>query len=120
MIWPAVRGRSAPQVLHAMLAQVDPESASAIHPNNVKRVIRAIEYFRLTGTPISRHNAAMRKKEADYHFLYYVLTMDRERLYGRIDSGWIRCSARDWWRKCPGCGTMGCCRGQTAMQGLGL
>ena len=78
-------GESAPQMLHAMLAQVDPESASAIHPNNVKRVIRAIEYFRLTGTPISRHNAAMRKKEADYHFLYYVLTMDRERLYGRID-----------------------------------
>ena len=112
-------GESAPQVLHAMLAQVDPESASAIHPNNVKRVIRAIEYFRLTGTPISRHNAAMRKKEADYHFLYYVLTMDRERLYGRIDKRVDQMLSQGLVEEVSRLRTMGCCRGQTAMQGLG-
>ena len=112
-------GESAPQVLHAMLAQVDPESASAIHPNNVKRVIRAIEYFRLTGTPISRHNAAMRKKEADYHFLYYVLTMDRERLYGRIDKRVDQMLSQGLVEEVSRLREMGCCRGQTAMQGLG-
>ena len=112
-------GERAPQVLHAMLAQVDPESASAIHPNNVKRVIRAIEYFRLTGTPISRHNAAMRKKEADYHFLYYVLTMDRERLYGRIDKRVDQMLSQGLVEEVSRLRTMGCCRGQTAMQGLG-
>ena len=112
-------GERAPQVLHAMLAQADPESASAIHPNNVKRVIRAIEYFRLTGTPISRHNAAMRKKEADYHFLYYVLTMDRERLYGRIDKRVDQMLSQGLVEEVSRLRTMGCCRGQTAMQGLG-
>ena len=112
-------GESAPQVLHAMLAQVDPESASAIHPNNVKRVIRAIEYFRLTGTPISRHNAAMRKKEADYHFLYYVLTMDRARLYARIDKRVDQMLCQGLVEEVSRLREMGCCRGQTAMQGLG-
>ena len=112
-------GERAPQVLHAMLAQADPESASAIHPNNVKRVIRAIEYFRLTGTPISRHNAAMRKKEADYHFLYYVLTMDRERLYGRIDKRVDQMLSQGLVEEVSRLREMGCCRGQTAMQGLG-
>ena len=112
-------GERAPHVLHAMLAQADPESASAIHPNNVKRVIRAIEYFRLTGTPISRHNAAMRKKEADYHFLYYVLTMDRERLYGRIDKRVDQMLSQGLVEEVSRLREMGCCRGQTAMQGLG-
>ena len=112
-------GERAPQVLHAMLAQADPESASAIHPNNVKRVIRAIEYFRLTGTPISRHNAAMRKKEADYHFLYYVLTMDRSRLYARIDKRVDQMLSQGLVEEVSRLRTMGCCRGQTAMQGLG-
>ena len=112
-------GERAPQVLHAMLAQADPESASAIHPNNVKRVIRAIEYFRLTGTPISRHNAAMRKKEADYHFLYYVLTMDRSRLYARIDKRVDQMLSQGLVEEVSRLREMGCCRGQTAMQGLG-
>ena len=44
-------GEQAPGILHAMLRQVDPASADAIHPNNIKRVIRAIEYYRLTGAP---------------------------------------------------------------------
>ena len=108
-------GERAPQVLHAMLAQADPESASAIHPNNVKRVIRAIEYFRLTGTPISRHNAAMRKKEANYHFLYYVLTMDRARLYARIDKRVDQMLSQGLVEEVSRLREIGCCRGQTAM-----
>ena len=72
-------------VLYEQLKQVDPESARAIHPNNVKRVIRALEYYRETGRPISRHNAEQREKKPPYTYAYFVLSDDRARLYERID-----------------------------------
>ncbi len=75
-------GRSA---LHDMLKGVDPKSAEAIHENNVKRVIRAIEYFRMTGNKISDHNETERAKESPYDYLYFALTWPREILYERID-----------------------------------
>ena len=112
-------GERAPQVLHAMLRQVDPASADAIHPNNIKRVIRAIEYYRLTGAPISSHNQAMRAKEADYDFLYYVLTMNRARLYERIDRRVDQMMEQGLVGEVERLQKMGCHRGQTAMQGLG-
>ena len=59
----------------------DPESAEAIHENNVKRVIRALEFYEKTGEKISAHNAAEREKTSPYNFAYYVLNMDRDRLY---------------------------------------
>ena len=71
--------------LHQMLAEIDPESAEAIHANNVKRVIRAIEYYRLTGEKISEHNKREREKQSPYDLYYYVLTRDRAALYERID-----------------------------------
>lgn len=71
--------------LHEKLRQVDPESAEAIHPNNIKRVIRALEYFHFTGEKFSAHNAVERARKSPYQFLYVVLNMDRERLYQRID-----------------------------------
>ncbi|MCR4655409.1 MAG: tRNA (adenosine(37)-N6)-dimethylallyltransferase MiaA [Lachnospiraceae bacterium] len=77
--------RKGASVLHDMLSDVDPESAAAIHENNVKRVIRALEYHMLTGTKISEHNEKMRKKESPYDFRYYVLNMPRELVYKRID-----------------------------------
>lgn len=73
------------EVLHRRLEEVDPESAGAIHKNNVKRVIRALEYYEETGTPISAHNKEQRKNESPYNFLYVVLTMDRKKLYDRIN-----------------------------------
>ena len=71
--------------LHELLKQVDLVSAQQIHPNNQKRVIRALEYYRQNKTPISAHNAAERKKESPYAFHYFVLTDDRKALYDRID-----------------------------------
>lgn len=47
--------------LHQMLDEVDPDSAAAIHQNNVKRVIRALEYFHETGNPISKHNSTQKR-----------------------------------------------------------
>ena len=71
--------------LHAMLTDVDPKSAQIIHANNVKRVIRALEFYRQTGQPISEHNEAEREKESPYDFCYFVLNDDREALYERIE-----------------------------------
>ena len=71
--------------LHQKLREVDADAAADIHPNNVKRVIRALEYYRGTGAPISAHNRAQRQRESPYRFLYFVLTMDRSELYRRID-----------------------------------
>ena len=71
--------------LHNMLREVDPASADAIHANNIKRVIRALEFYHQTGTKISEHNEKEREKEAAYRSAYFVLTDERKRLYERID-----------------------------------
>jgi len=71
--------------LHSMLKQADPVSAETIHPNNVKRVIRALEYFHLTGEAISLHNQREKQRASAYNEAFYILNMDRERLYERID-----------------------------------
>lgn len=73
------------EVLHAMLQEVDPVSAEKIHANNVKRVIRALEFYEKTGTPISEHNEKEAAKESPYVFCYFVLNDDRQRLYDRIE-----------------------------------
>ncbi len=72
-------------VLHGLLKDIDPDSAAEIHENNIKRVIRAIEYYRQTGERISVHNKRERLKKSPYDFLYYVVNTDRARLYERID-----------------------------------
>ncbi len=72
-------------VLHEELRAVDPESAEAIHENNVKRVIRALEYYEKTGRPISQHNKEQHERKSPYDFRYFVLTDDRNTLYSRID-----------------------------------
>lgn len=71
--------------LHEELSRVDPKAAQEIHANNVKRVIRALEFYCQTGKRISEHNEEQREKEAAYRSAYFVLTMDRKRLYERID-----------------------------------
>lgn len=71
--------------LHARLNEIDSHSAAAIHPNNIKRVIRAIEYFHQTGKPISEHNEEARAGKPAYRFKYFVLSLPREILYPRID-----------------------------------
>ncbi len=75
-----------PEALHRLLAQTDPASAAAIHPNNVKRMIRALEYARETGGQISKHNASQRQRQPVFDAVYYVLTRNREKLYERIDA----------------------------------
>ena len=73
------------ETLHQMLLEIDPHSAASIHANNVKRVIRALEFYHLNGYPISRHNQQESEKESPYNLAYFVLNDERSRLYERID-----------------------------------
>lgn len=73
------------EALHAKLLEIDKESYDTIHPNNVKRVIRALEYYHLNNSPISKHNKEERQKESPYNFSYFVLNDERNNLYNRID-----------------------------------
>ena len=107
------------QALHQLLFEIDPESAEAIHPNNVKRVIRAIEYFRLSGEKISDHNKKTALSVSPYDYVYIGLTRNRDELYERIDKRvdiMIKSGLMDevfsLWKK-------GCTRDMTSMQALG-
>lgn len=71
--------------LHEMLECVDFKAAQEIHENNVKRVIRALEYYHQTGERISIHNEVQREKKSPFDFKYFVLNMERKLLYERIE-----------------------------------
>lgn len=75
-----------PEALHAILYGIDPESAAAIHPNNVKRVIRAIEIFELTGSVKSEWDRRSKELPAEYDAAVLILSFrNRELLYDRIE-----------------------------------
>ncbi|WP_170313345.1 tRNA (adenosine(37)-N6)-dimethylallyltransferase MiaA [Lacrimispora amygdalina] len=107
------------EYLHELLHKIDPDSAAEIHPNNKKRVIRAIEYFRQTGEKISEHNRREREKSSPYDFLYYTVNMDREVLYQRIDRRVDLMMERGLVSEVKRLKEMGCTREMVSMQGLG-
>ena len=71
--------------LHRMLAEVDKEYAYSVSENNVKKVVRALSFFEMTGEIVSEHNKRERERPSPFDFAYFVLTMDRKKLYERID-----------------------------------
>ena len=71
--------------LHAMLCEVDAEYADTVHYNNMKRVVRALEYHHFTGRKFSEYNEEQRQREAEYDFCYFVLNDERSHLYERIN-----------------------------------
>lgn len=107
------------EALHEMLRAIDPQSAEDIHANNVKRVIRALEFYEKTGTPISAHNAAERAKKSPYGFAYFVLTDKREKLYERIDARVDAMMAQGLLEEVQTLKEMGYARDMVSMQGLG-
>lgn len=108
-----------PEVLHRMLFEVDPESALAIHANNTKRVIRALEYYQQTGEPISLHNQQQRQKESPYNLAYFVLNDERSRLYERIDARIDEMLREGLVDEVKRLQQMGYHKGMVSMQGLG-
>lgn len=107
------------QALHDQLRAVDPAAAGQIHANNVKRVIRALEYYHQTGQPISEHNERERQKESPYRFVYFVLNDDRRRLYERIDRRVDQMIEDGLVDEVAALREMGCTRDMVSMQGLG-
>ncbi len=107
------------EYLHEKLREVDPLSAREIHANNQKRVIRALEYYRLTGEPISKHNIEQRQKESPYDFSYFVLNDKRERLYQRIDQRVDEMVSQGLVEEVRALKNMGYDRSFVSMQGLG-
>lgn len=105
--------------LHEMLREIDPKSADDIHENNVKRVIRAIEFYRQTGELISAHNQKEREKESPYEFLYYVINTDRKLLYERIDQRIDIMLEQGLVEEVKKLSAMGCTKDMVSMQGLG-
>ena len=71
--------------LYEMLKAVDLKAAQEIHPRNIKRIVRALEFYHQTGKKISEHNETQRQKMSPYNYAYFVLTDERGRLYERID-----------------------------------
>ncbi len=105
--------------LHEQLAQVDPKSALAIHPNNCKRIIRALEYYKETGQPISDHNEEQKEKASPYNYAYFVLTDDRRVLYDRIDRRVDQMLDQGLVKEVEKLKEMGCRADMVSMQGLG-
>lgn len=107
------------EALHEMLRRVDPASAEAIHANNIKRTIRALEFYHQTGQRISEHNERERQRENAYRSCYFVLTDDREKLYARIDRRVDEMLAAGLVEEVKKLREMGCHREMVSMQGLG-
>lgn len=106
-------------VLHEMLRRVDPKAAEEIHANNIKRVIRALEFYEKTGTQISAHNESERAKSSPYGFAYFVLTDQREHLYARIDTRVDQMMEAGLLDEVKKLKEMGYTRDMVSMQGLG-
>ena len=107
------------EYLHNLLKKADPQAAEQIHPNNVKRIIRALEFHRQTGGKISEHNEREREKESPYNYAYFVLTDERGRLYERIDRRVDQMMEEGLLEEVRFLKERGVRRDSTAMQGLG-
>lgn len=105
--------------LYEMLRNTDPKSAQEIHPRNIKRIIRALEFYRQTGKKISEHNETQRQKESPYNYAYFVLNDERGRLYERIDRRVDLMMEQGLLEEVRALRERGVRKDSTAMQGLG-
>jgi tRNA dimethylallyltransferase len=115
----AMAAEKGPEAVHKLLAERDPASAAAIHPNNIKRVIRALEFMEESGSSIASHNMQQRERESYYRSVFFVLTMERARLYERIDRRVDLMMERGLVEEVSRLRDMGIRRDSTSMQGIG-
>lgn len=105
--------------MHCRLAEVDAVSAEKIHENNTKRVIRALEFYELTGKKISEHNEREAGKSSPYNLAYFVLNDNRDKLYHRIDRRVDEMLEAGLAEEVKGLRDRGYTRDMVSMQGLG-
>lgn len=111
--------REGAEALYERLRAVDPVSCESIHAHNVKRVIRAIEFYEKTGKCISEHNKEQRENISPYRFAYFVLNDEREKIYQNIDRRVDQMMAQGLVEEVQALREMGCHKGMVSMQGLG-
>ena len=114
-----IANEQGPVALHDMLRELDPAAAVELHPNNVKRVIRAIEFARQNNRPISEHNSEQRARISPYDYHYLVITDDRTEIYKRIDARVDRMIQAGLEAEVHNLLEMGCTPEMTSMQGIG-
>lgn len=115
----AEAARKGPAVLYERLRTIDPASCEIIHANNIKRVIRAIEFYEKTGKPISEHNREQKERVSFYNSAYFVLQDDRDRLYQKIEERVELMLSQGLVEEVRVLREMGCTRDMVSMQGLG-
>lgn len=107
------------EALHEELEKIDPKSAQTIPAGNVKRVVRALEFYELSGIPISEHNEEQKAKESPYCFAYFVLNDYRELLYERIEKRIDEMLEEGLVEEVKGLKERGFTKDMVSMQGLG-
>ncbi|MCM1252609.1 MAG: tRNA (adenosine(37)-N6)-dimethylallyltransferase MiaA [Clostridium sp.] len=106
--------------LFEKLRRIDPRACENLHPNNVKRVIRAIEFYEKSGGKrISEHNEKQHEKSSPYNYTYFVLTDEREILYEKINRRVDKMLADGLIEEVKRLRDMGCHKDMVSMQGLG-
>ena len=111
--------REGAEALYERLRAVDPESCESIHAHNIKRVIRAIEFYEKTGKKISEHNREQRQNDSPYNFAYFVLNDDREQIYERINGRVDLMMAQGLVEEVRALRESGCRKEMVSMQGIG-
>lgn len=111
--------REGPEILYEKLKAVDPDACKSIHAHNVKRVIRALEFYEKTGQRISEHNEIQKQNISPYRFAYFVLNDRREEIYKRIDIRVDQMMAAGLVEEVRQLKGMGCTKDMVSMQGLG-
>lgn len=107
------------EYMYSLLKEIDPKYAESVHANNVKRVLRGLEFYRETGRLFSEHNAEEKKREPYYDAKIFVLNMDREKLYRRIDLRVDKMIENGLVGEVKGLLDRGISRNAVSMQGLG-
>lgn len=106
-------------IVYKELEAVDPKSCENIHKNNIKRVIRALEFYHNTGKRISEHNEEERMKESPYNFCYFALNDKRDLVYDRIDRRVDKMVEEGLVEEVKRLKENGCTIDMVSMQGLG-
>lgn len=114
-----IANNEGPEALHDILKQLDPQTAKELHPNNVKRVIRSIEYAKQNGKTIYDHNKEQRSRVSPYNFFYFVLNDDRETVYKKINERVDVMIANGLVEEVQHLVEIGCTADMTSMQGIG-
>ena len=115
----AILEQEGPERLMALLAEVDPQSAQRLHPNDTKRIIRALEVYHVTGQPLSAAGSSIDKAHPRYRIVYQALVMERPTLYERINQRVEDMLAAGWLAEVEALLAEGVPRDAQAMQGLG-